>query len=98
MPKKPKKITVADVAKAYRKNTKTKKQAYSYQGTFGSNPVMDSRIKESFPNLKPGDTYASIGTMNVRIPKGKAKPMSMTYGGERKGKPITKYIKKMKSK
>jgi hypothetical protein len=24
--------------------------------------------------------------------------MSMTYGGERKGKPITKYIKKMKSK
>jgi hypothetical protein len=91
---KPKSKSISQVAKAYKRSTKKVAKRVSYTGTFGQNQRMDSRALATGAKLKSGDTYAFTGVAYSRIPKGKGKPMGMTYGTDRKGVPGTKKIKR----
>lgn len=93
----PKKSNIERVAKAYKRGTKQVKQRTQFSGTFGQNPAMDARAKATGANLKPGDTYSFTGITSKRVPKGKGKPMGMTFGTDRGAKPGTKKVKRKKA-
>ena len=92
-----KKSNIEKIARAYKRNTKTVTTPVKYQGTYGQNPEMDQKAKSTGVSLKQGDTYSFTGTSSKRVPKGREKAMSMTYGVSR-GTPSTKRVKRAKAK
>lgn len=95
--KPPKKNNMAKMAKAYARKTKQVSKPVKYSGVVGKNPSMDAMAAKTGMTMTPGASYSFTGVQKTRVPKGKGKAMSMTYGSEKGGKGATKKVKRARA-